>query len=623
MISTPSTHLAPQPLRSPRRVMAESLELDHLYHIHSIPMARWAPDGKHIYFEINITGRYNIWRVPARGGWPVQVTVSDEHTALLEPSPDGRWLLYAQDQGGNEKPNIFLLPATGGAPINLTRTEGVGYRGLQWSPDGRHIAFSADRESRGDYGVYLLDIESREIRRIADNKGGDCLMLRWSPDGRALALMRTTDYMHSGLSLLDVATRDERTLIPLDSETSSRAVGWTRDGQRLLVVTDRPEDGNQAVGLLSLGTGRIAWCTKDTWETSAYDVSPVDDRFVFARNEAGSQQVFVRHVDGDEERVPLPPGSAYWAHFSKQGHAVLFLHSSPASPAEIWVYHLGRRTLRKVSNSLVGGLDSRCFVAPQYVVYPSFDGTPIAAWVYMPCNLARRKSSPAIVYVHGGPTGQHNNRWYPDIQYLVSRGFVVIAPNFRGSTGFGRAFREANKKDLGGGDLFDAMGAADFLVQSGYVDPRRIGIMGASYGGYLTLMALTKAPKLWSAGVAIVPFANWFTEYEREDPFLQAYDRSLMGDPVKDEALWRDRSPIFFVDRIRAPLLVLAGGNDIRCPAEETRQFVEAIQKVGGTVEAKIYEDEGHWFSRRENQVDAARRVDTFLLKHLADGILR
>ena len=144
--------------------------------------------------------------------------------------------------------------------------------------------------------------------------------------------------------------------------------------------------------------------------------------------------------------------------------------------------------------------------------------------------------------------------------------------------------------------------------------------MGASYGGYLTLMALTKTPEVWAAGASIVPFANWFTEYEHEDPFLQAYDRTLMGDPVKDEALWRDRSPIFFIDRIRAPLLVLAGSNDIRCPAEETRQLVEAVHQAGGTIEAKIYEDEGHWFSRRETQIDAARRIDSFLLRHLGAG---
>jgi len=215
---------------------------------------------------------------------------------------------------------------------------------------------------------------------------------------------------------------------------------------------------------------------------------------------------------------------------------------------------------------------------------------------------------------------QHQNGWFPDIQFLVSHGFVVIAPNFRGSTGFGRAFQEANRRDLGGGDLRDLVAAVDFLKRTGYVDPRRIAVMGASYGGYLTLMALTKYPDLWAAGVAIVPFANWFTEYESEDPTLKAYDRVMMGDPVADAELWRDRSPIFFADRIRAPLLLLAGANDIRCPAAETRQIAEAVRSAGGIVEVKIYENEGHGFSRRENRIDAFRRVAQFLKRYLLNA---
>jgi dipeptidyl aminopeptidase/acylaminoacyl peptidase len=210
------------------------------------------------------------------------------------------------------------------------------------------------------------------------------------------------------------------------------------------------------------------------------------------------------------------------------------------------------------------------------------------------------------------------NDWYPSLQYFVSHGFVVIAPNYRGSTGFGRTFMEALRKDCGSGDLRDLVASLDFLNKTGYVDPRKIAIMGASWGGYLTLMALTKYPDLWSAGVAQVPMANWFTSYENEDPVLRAGDSWLMGDPVADRELWRDRSPLFFADRIKAPLLLLAGANDIRCPAEETEQMTEAVRKNGGIVEVKIYENEGHGFVRRENSIDAIKRAAKFLESHTA-----
>ena len=223
----------------------------------------------------------------------------------------------------------------------------------------------------------------------------------------------------------------------------------------------------------------------------------------------------------------------------------------------------------------------------------------------------------AIVYPHGGPQWEHVNSWFPSLQYYTSHGYIVIAPNFRGSTGFGREFMESLRKDAGGGDLKDLVAAVDYLKSTGYVDPSRIAITGGSWGGYLTLMALTKYPEIWAAGVSIVPLANWFTAHENEDPVLQKNDEWLMGDPVEDRDLWRDRSPLFFADRIKAPLLLLAGRNDIRCPIKETEQMAEAARKNGVTVEIKIYENEGHGFARRENEIDAIKRAAKFMETHV------
>lgn len=615
MIPTPASRLVSEPLVSVRRPGARPLDLEPLYFTHAIRAARWSADGQSIYFESNVTGRLNVWRVPAGGGWPVQVTVSDERTSLADPSPDGRWLLYTQDQGGNEKPNLFVLPPTGGQPRNLTNTSGVGYRAIQWSPDGRRLAFAAEREAPGEYAVYLLEPTTGAVERVAGTEPGQCDQLRWSPDGRRLALTRTRDYVTSGVSVLDLETGEERVLLPIREGASSSAEGWTPDG-RLVVNSDANERRTPGVALLRIEDGAFEWPVLGDWESSALDVSPAEGRLVYLRNEGGNHRVFVRELDGAEQEVPLPAGVLLDAKFSPDGRRLLFLHASADSPYEVWVYEIGG-ALRQLSSSLVGGLTRADFVRPQLVVYPSFDGTPIAAFVYLPPNCAPDGSHPAIVLPHGGPTWQHQNGWFPNVQYLVSHGFVVIAPNFRGSTGFGRPFQEANKRDLGGGDLRDVVAALDYLKGTGYVDPRRVAVMGGSYGGYLTLMALTKHPDLWAAGVAIVPFANWFTEYEHEDPVLQAYDRTMMGDPVADAELWRDRSPIFFVDRIRAPLLLLAGANDIRCPAEETEQIVAAVRRSGGVAEAKIYEHEGHGFVRRENQIDAFRRTAEFLKQHL------
>jgi dipeptidyl aminopeptidase/acylaminoacyl peptidase len=272
----------------------------------------------------------------------------------------------------------------------------------------------------------------------------------------------------------------------------------------------------------------------------------------------------------------------------------------------------------QVTHSLVAGVRSEDMVEPYLVHYPSRDGKwTISAFLYVPFNMARNGQNAAIVYIHGGPTSQTMNSFNRFVQYAANQGYMVLAPNYRGSTGYGKEFQQANLFDMGGGDLQDVLAGVDWIKQTGHLDPKKIAVMGGSYGGYLSMMSVTKAPEVWAAGVPIVPFVNWFTEIENEDPVLQQSDLATMGDVVKNKALYEDRSPINFIDQIKAPLLLLAGGHDPRCPKSETQQVVDAIKKRGGTVDYKIYENEGHGFARVENQIDAYKRVADFLLAHV------
>lgn len=209
------------------------------------------------------------------------------------------------------------------------------------------------------------------------------------------------------------------------------------------------------------------------------------------------------------------------------------------------------------------------------------------------------------------------------VQFLANHGYIVIAPNYRGSTGYGNEFRDANRFDMGGGDLQDVLASAEWICTTGYVDRRKLIIMGGSYGGYIAMMALTKAPEMWAPGVAMFPFVNWFTEVDNEDPLLREYDLATMGSPVEHRSKWEDRSPINFIHRINAPVLLLAGTHDPRCPVEEALQIAEVIKSRGGAVELKIYPDEGHGFDRVENQIDAYRNVAGFLSRYVPTGTNR
>jgi len=251
------------------------------------------------------------------------------------------------------------------------------------------------------------------------------------------------------------------------------------------------------------------------------------------------------------------------------------------------------------------------------VHYKSFDGTVISAILWLSFNLERNGKNPGIVLPHGGPTGQTLDTFNRSVIALVSRGYTVIAPNVRGSTGYGLAFQKANFQDLGGGDLQDEVYAAKFLTATGYIDPKKIGITGGSYGGYMTLMAIGKTADIWAAGVEQFGIVDWYTMLQHEDPRLQEYEKSLLGDPVKDRAVYEAASPIKYLTNAKAPLLVLQGENDIRVPKEEAEQVVSILKNAGKTVDVHYYPGEGHGFAKRENQIDAIRRMIDWFDRYL------
>lgn len=621
MIPTPATKLTSESISSSSSPVYRPLDIDTLYHTRSIFALRWSVDGEHLYFETNITGRYNIWRVPSAGGWPVQVTISDEKNDLADPSPDGHYLLYTQDYQGNEKPNLYLLDLTEYQTQNITNTEKRGHRDMRWSPDAGTLFYAAERDIPGTYPIFRHDIKTGTIKKIIGSDGGDCEALELSPDGKTLAFCRTKNYQYSGISVYDIEDGRERVLAPIDDRSTSLVGGWTRDNRRVYVTSNANEQGMDAVALLDLKeNAEVKWLTLQDWDSQLIDTSPTEDKFAYIVNKAGDLHLFIRDLDGKEEEIPPGHGVIRAAKFSPDGKRLAMIHATGDSPHDIWIYDLKARTLKQITYSLVGGLNQENFVQPHLIVYPARDQTPISGFLYIPANIKPDETHPAVVYPHGGPQWQHYNGWFPNIQYLASHGYIIIAPNYRGSTGFGREYMESLRKDAGRGDLSDLVSAVDYLKTTGYVDPKKIAIMGGSWGGYLTLMALTKTPEIWAAGVGIVPLANWFTAHQNEDPVLQKNDEWLMGNPVADRELWHDRSPLFFADKIRAPLLLLAGQNDIRCPVEETQQMAEAARKNGATVEVKVYENEGHGFVRRENEIDSIKRAARFLDEHVGQS---
>ena len=599
----------------------ESLSLQRLYMTRLVGDTAWSPDGKSIVFVSNITGRNNLWLVPADGGWPTQLTVSDQRQTHPTWSPDGKWIAYQSDYEGDEQWDIFFVSPKTGQVVNVTKTREIAEENPTWSPTGRYLAYTVKAKTSSSPEIDVFDTVLREVKHVTSGTPAARLNTNpiWSKDGKFIVYTQEeAKGTNSNIFVAELATGKSTPLTPHEGERLYFANDFSPDGKTLLVTSNAGNDFEN-VALLDIATKKIKWLTEEKWEVQGGNFSPDGKSVTWRANVDGNTDIYAHDlVSGKTTKLPLPKGVNSFggaeSAFTRNGSRLLYYHNGANAPNDAWIYELASGKSLQVTHSLMAGVPAQHFVEPFLVHYPSSDGKwTISAFVYVPRNMQRNRQNAAIVYIHGGPTAQTVNSFNRFIQHIVNQGYMVIAPNYRGSTGYGKEFQQANLFDMGGGDLQDVIAAADFLKATGYPDPKKLIAMGGSYGGYMTMMAVTKAPEVWAAGVPIVPFVNWFTEMENEDPVLQQSDRATMGDPEKNPDLFRDRSPIFFVDQIKAPLLLLAGGHDPRCPKEETIQVVDAIKKRGGVADYKIYENEGHGFAKVENQIDAYQRVTDFL----------
>jgi dipeptidyl aminopeptidase/acylaminoacyl peptidase len=643
-IATAQTLPTPQAITDPKQIASKpnaqvepkTLTIEKLYMTRQIGRPTWSPDGKSIAFISNMSGRNNIWVVPSDGGWPVQLTVSDQRQSAPTWSPDGKWIAYQSDYDGDELWDIFLVSPKTGKVVNLTSTREIA----ETDPDGRYLAYLVKPKTSATPEIDIYDTLMREVKHLTANTPQDKRNSNpiWSRDGKYIVYSQEqakgTD---SNIFIADVATAKSTLLTPHEGEQLYSANDVSPDGiakeMDYLLITSNAENGYDNIGLLGVGMkgerngyyvpDKIKWLTRDKWEIRGGEFSPDGKHITFSANVDGNEDIYLHDLATDKSNaLPIPKGvnetAGGHSAFSKDGSRLLYYHNGPTAPGDLWVYTMATGKSHQVTHSLVAGVRSEDMIEPYLVHYPSRDGKwTISAFLYVPYNMARNGQNAAIVYIHGGPASQSMNSFNRFVQYAANQGYMVLAPNYRGSTGYGKDFQKANLFDMGGGDLQDVLAGVDWIKQTGHLDPKKIAVMGGSYGGYLSMMSVTKAPDLWAAGVPIVPFVNWFTEIENEDPILQQIDLATMGDPAKNKALYEDRSPINFIDQIKTPLLLLAGGHDPRCPKSETQQVVDAIKKRGGTVDYKIYENEGHGFARVENQIDAYKRVADFLLAHV------
>jgi dipeptidyl aminopeptidase/acylaminoacyl peptidase len=579
-----------------------------------------SPDGQYVAFAWNGTGRWEIYILSLAGDdmGPRQITSGPGAKHAPRWSPDGRRLAYAADLEGDECYDLWACDPSSDAHLNLTpESPDAILPNYCWSPDGQWIAFISDRSSRFD--TYVMPSTGGRVRNVLSLPFPDW-EVHWSPDGRWLAVVAETTGQDYGTFIVPIGGGEPRRITLEGEAICAKDASWSPDAQSIAFASDL--NGRFDIGVYDLADEQITWVTEGEGDKDSPEWSPDGRRLAYVVNRGPVSELALSEVTGKpvspKNRISsmrIEPGVHYGPRFTPDGANLIGVFDNPRHPCDLWLYSIDNGSFRQLTQSLPAALTDAPFTMPAEIVYPSLDGAQVPGVLYRPG--AQADLPPAVITIHGGPNWLTQVTWDPLVQHMVSRGWVVLAPNYRGSTGYGRDWQLASRFDLGGVDTQDVVAGADYLAAEGLADPARIALTGRSWGGYLTMTGLTQYPERWAAGSAVVPFLNWFTSHANSREDLQHWDRENFGDPEKDYDLWYERSPFFFLERICAPVQLICGAHDVRCPASESLQAQDVLVDLGKPCELVLYPDEGHSFLKTENAVDAKRRRAAFLAKHL------
>jgi dipeptidyl aminopeptidase/acylaminoacyl peptidase len=589
--------------------------------------------GDRLSFISDLTGSPQLWSLPigVAGAWPEPVAVGLDRVMLAVPSSKPGRLVFGADIGGDERMQLYLLDGYGRPPRALTDSMDMIHTFGGWHPDGAEIVFSSNERDARFFDVYVMNVETG-TRRLLFQGDGSYHAGGFSPDGRSVLVLRADVGSDQTAYVLGVDSGELRSIIPADKPAKYAHLAWSQDGASVYCVTDH---GREFLYLakLDVTSASLTSVIEAAWDIEDYKIAPDGRLVAYEVNTDGFSELHVRDLStGADLSVEIPRGVASdegrWYHsFSwfPDASRFAFTLATPMAPADVYVCTLsdgasGTATTEKVTRTWKAGLDPDALFPAELVHYPTFDGRQIPAFVFRPRDDRPPGPRPTVFLVHGGPESQTRASYNPVIQYLTYRGFVVVATNVRGSSGYGKAYLHLDDVELRMDSVRDLALGAEWAAQSGLADPQRIAVMGQSYGGFMVLAAVTEYPDLWAAGIDIYGIANFVTFMENTGPWRRKHRGAEYGTLEHHRDVLERISPIHKVDKITAPMMVIHGANDPRVPIGETEQIVASLQARGRSVEYVRFEDEGHGIVKLKNRLVAFPKIADFLEEHLGVG---
>jgi len=534
-------------------------------------------------------------------------------------APDDSYILFNKDPiPGNEKNDIFSISVPDGEVVQLTDTPNSRDDLREVSHDGNWIVFASDR-SGGKHQIFRMKSDGSHVKQLTNY---DRPVFWWyaipiSPDDEWIAYTanESENLLNLDVYLMRNDGTEKKKLISVKDGSQEIVWSWSDDNTMLLLQTDH--NGIEQAGVYFMGSGDVKWYgNKNAPETPVLFTGDNENIIVKRDIDAEMKLILYNIATGKERSLNIPPGSADGFYKTADGNQMVVAHRNSTHRMRHLLYDFNNHTYDVIIPAEYGRFSPEDFHPDEYVNYQSDDVT-IHAILYKPKDLQPNVKLPAIIIPHGGPTAHYSRLFYDFQQVLVDRGFVLLLPNIRGSTGYGVEFRDACLNDWGGKDLDDIVAGVRYMKSLDFVDPDRIGITGGSYGGYMTYMAVTKKPDLWKAASAYVGITSLKHQYEKNKetfPDLSYYFEEQLGKPDTQEVLdlWEDRSALNFVENMTTMLQIIHAENDPRCPLEQAELFkdrlIELGKKEGKDFEYVILSDEGH------GSMDIAQRTRMYKL---------
>jgi len=581
----------------------------------------FSADGRSILMGSDETGIFNLYKMDVASGDKVALTNFKDTTYPISWFPNDDRVLLTQDEGGNELYHLFVREIDG-TITDLTNSENTRANFVNFTNDGEFFYATTNERDPKFMDLYRYDAKTYMRTLVFKNEQGFDIS-EVSPDGHFLSLAKTHTNRDSDTYLLDFRTRTQKpTLISEHQDPANYSpMTFSSDSKSLYYSTDAKGEFSQ-VWQYNIASDDHALAVKDDWNVSFVYFSESGRYRVSGVNADASTRISILDTEsGEQVSLPkLPAGDLRSVNFSKDEKTLSFYINSDTSPSNLFVWKMDSGSARQLTQALNPKISPQDLVASEVVRFNSFDGLEVPGLLFKPKGASVENKRPAVVFVHGGPGGQSRTGYSAMRQHLVNHGYAVFAVNNRGSSGYGKTFFHLDDKNHGENDLQDIVYGKKYLQGLDWVDADKIGIMGGSYGGYMTAAALAFEPEEFKVGIDIFGVTNWVRTLESIPPWWESFKKALydeMGDPATDADRHRAISPLFHAQNITKPLMVIQGANDPRVLKIESDELVEKVKQNGVPVEYVVFDDEGHGFSKKNNRITASEAYVKFLDTYL------